>query len=187
MGKREDFEKEIDGHLHETKKYLMKFFNKEEKYAVSMAFWFSEVAIKNKLIFFSRKKELINRRRSGVYFVDFGVNVGSEFNYPHFCVVVAESKFTATVIPISSKKDGDDEGWKSAEDHCYVDIGTISGFPGEARECYAVVSQITTVSKQRLSDYRESGRFYKLSLSDDQMDLIDAEVIKYFTKVNKGQ
>ena len=174
---------ELDSIFTNLKNELLYFHDKDPEYAKAMMDWFKEVSTKNKIIHTSkeenRDKEMARRRRSKVYYIDFGVNVGSEFNYPHFGVVIAEHTYTAVVIPLSSKKDKDENNWKQDERSPVIEIGEVSGFPYESKECYALIGQIKTISKQRLSDYRtEDKEFVKLSLSSDQMDIIGVQPTK---------
>jgi mRNA-degrading endonuclease toxin of MazEF toxin-antitoxin module len=180
----------IDSAFASLKQELLYFHDKDPEYAKKMAEWFNEVGVKNKIIHHFKNnaskpdKEMVRRRRSRVYYIDFGVNVGSEFNYPHFCAVIAESTYHAVVIPLSTVKETDEGGWKEEEKNFFIEIGEVEGFPLEQKDCYAIVSQIRTVSKQRLSDYKhpKTKQFYKLKLTDPQMDKIDAAIVKMCTK-----
>jgi uncharacterized protein YifN (PemK superfamily) len=180
----------IDSAFAALKQDLLYFHDKDPEYAQKMVEWFHEVGVKNKIIHMFKNnaskadKEMARRRRSRVYYIDLGVNVGSEFNYPHFCVVVKEFKHTAVVVPLSSVKETDKGGWKQNEDVLYESIGQVQGFPEETKDCYATISRIREVSKQRLSNYKNpaDGKFVELRLTDDQMDLIDAAIIKMCTK-----
>lgn len=188
---KKQLEKDIDTAFDQMKKDLLYFHDKDPEYATKMVQWFKEVAVKNKIIHLFKNheqkpdKETARRRRNRVYYIDYGVNVGSEFNYPHFCVVLAEFKYHALVIPLSSIKESDAGGWKEDEENLYIDIGEVKGFPLENKECYALVSRIREVSKQRLSDYRMPGtkEFVQIKLDGNQMDLIDEAVKKMCTKV----
>lgn len=187
-------ERKIDSVLAVLKQELLYFHDKDPVYAEQMVKWFQEVGVKNKHIHASksskRDKEMGRRRRGNVFYIDFGVNVGSEFNFPHFGVVIAEFRYHALVVPISSVKKEDENGWKKEEQNLYVEIGKIKGFPEtdeEQTHSYAVVSKIREVSKQRLSDYRVPGTrdYIKLFLTDDQMDLIDEAMRTLCTKKEK--
>lgn len=117
---------------------------------------------------------MARRRRARVYWIDFGVNIGSEFNYPHFCVVIKESYYTALVVPLSSIKE-ETSDWKNNED-LIVEIGCIEDLPLDKKPCYALINQMRSVSKQRLSNFRYKGQYYDLRLTNDQMDLIDKKI-----------
>ncbi|MDD3901988.1 MAG: type II toxin-antitoxin system PemK/MazF family toxin [Dysgonamonadaceae bacterium] len=144
--------------------------------------WISEVATKNRVIHFekttkSNEVERIGRHRGKVFHMDFGINIGCEFNFPHFCVVIKEFDYTAVIVPLSTIKEDDPE-WKSPE-NLIIEIGAIENLPKEKKTCYALVNQIRTVSKKRLDYYRDEGIYYKyLKLTSDQLDLIDEQVIK---------
>jgi uncharacterized protein YifN (PemK superfamily) len=94
--------------------------------------------------------------------------------------VITEFKYNAIVIPISSVKE-EEQGWKKT-DNQFVEIGQIGGLPNEKPESYAVVSQIRSVSKQRLSDYKYKKQFLKLKLEPEQMDIIDEAISSFLTK-----
>lgn len=148
------------------------FNTKEEKeeYLNSATNWINEMITKNTIIKKQPKKETVKRMRQRVYWMDFGVNIGTEFNYPHFCVVVKEFGRTAIVVPLSSEKE-DNPDWKTAG-NLFIEIGKLKDLPGEKKDCYALVNQIRTVSKQRLSDYKHKGKFIPITLDADQMKLI---------------
>lgn len=182
-------EQKLDTAYAALKQNLLYFHDKDPEYAENMMRWFQEVSIKNKMIHLNKRppkkdKEMVRRRRKNVYYIDYGVNVGSEFNSPHFCVVVAEFRYHALVVPLSSVKEHDENGWKKEEQNLYIEIGEVQGFPEETKEAYAIVSKIREVSKQRLSDYRVpvTREFIKLHLTDEQMDLIDDAVRTMCTK-----
>ncbi|MGZ0050604.1 type II toxin-antitoxin system PemK/MazF family toxin [Brevibacillus gelatini] len=175
------------GNLYERlKERLLYFLDKPEPYdygfALKMKAWFTEVATKNQLLHSGVTKEKVQRPRKFVYWIDFGVNIGSEFNGPHFAVVIKEFSHTAIVVPLSSVKEDDGE-WKNP-DNLIIPIGCIDGLPKDKKPCYAMVNQIRSVSKQRLSSYqdRTTKQYYKLKLRDDQMDLIDKAILS-LTKV----
>jgi len=158
--------------------------------------WITEVATKNRIIHFektvnNKEVENIGRPRGRVYHIDFGVNIGSEFNYPHFCVVLKEFKYTSIVVPLSTSKEDDPE-WKYPE-NLIIEIGEIENLPKDKKSCYALVNQIKSVSKKRLDYYRdEENNYYKnLKLNNEQLDLIEQQIIKlcknYEIKVKKVQ
>lgn len=176
---KDEFLNKITKIYEQLKNNLLYFFDKGNDYPVRFFQWVTEVSTKNKIILENKRikdREMARRRRSEVYWIDFGVNVGSEFNYPHFCVVLKESKFTAIVVPISSVKE-DTPDWKDSED-LIVGIGLLDDLPREKRPSYALVNQIRTVSKQRLSNYKDQdGKYLKIKLSPDQMDIIDNTIM----------
>lgn len=181
--------KKIDFAFGKLKNEIMYFHDKDLQFAEDLTDWLLEVGVKNKIIHLFKNnngkadKEMSRRRRQSVYWIDFGVNIGSEFNYPHFAVVIKEFTYHAIVVPITSVKE-DDKDWKS-EENLFVEIGKISGLPGKQEDSYALVGQIRSVSKQRLSDYRHEGSFIKLKLDNDQMDKIDNAIATLCTKEKK--
>lgn len=143
--------------------------------------WIQKTAAKNKLIHSERKNNLreiekVSRPRGNVYFMDFGINIGSELNYPHFCVVLREFDYTAIVIPLTTEKEDDPE-WKTVN-NLITEIGSIKNLP-EDKPFYALVNQMRAVSKSRLDIYKDhSGNCYSdLILDRDQMDLIEQKII----------
>ncbi len=147
----------------------------KNKYIKGLKNWLAEICTKNFMIKKEHSKELVHRYKQRVYWIDFGVNIGSEFNYPHFCVVIKEFDYTAIVVPLSTVKE-DDADWKSAN-NLIIEIGALEDLPNEKKACYALVNQIKTVSKQRLTDYKSEGKFYKIKLSDDQMNKINKAIM----------
>jgi len=173
----------IDNILEKIRDNLTYFYNKkfadDNNYPLNYLKWVLEVIIKNKIIHSnksSKDKEMVRRRRSRVYWIDFGKNIGSEFNNPHFCVVIRESQFTAIVVPLSSQKENTPD-WKMSED-LIVAIGCLNDLPHKQTSTYALVNQITTVSKQRLSTFKYKGEYIKMKLSNEQMDIIDKTIMK---------
>lgn len=147
--------------------------------------WFVEHVCKNYYIHDSkldetkRDTETNKTPRGHVYWVEFGVNIGSEFNDPHYAVVVKESKYTAIVVPLTSKKSSDPL-WVKTDD-AVIPIGVVSGFETNDTECYACISMIRSVSKRRLSS-KVNGEFVKLKLTNEQIDKIDNVINNRFTK-----
>lgn len=147
--------------------------------------WFIEHVNKNYYIHESKQNinkkdtEIGKKPRSHVFWVEFGINIGSEFNKPHYAVVIMESKYTAVVVPLTSKKDKMPK-WVQNDD-AIVPIGKVEGFENNDTDCYACVSLIRSVSKRRLSS-KVNGQFIKLKLSPEQMDIIDSVIISKFTK-----
>lgn len=147
-------------------------------YCANLLDWFNEVVMKNISIFNSKNsedqmdQELFKKDRQYVYWIDFGRNIGSEFRGLHFAVVVYESKYTALVIPLTSKKEHDPK-WIEENKKVIVDLGTIDGFPGETKECYACTFMLQSVSKKRLSRYGDDKKgYFDIKLSNEQMKKI---------------
>ena len=116
-----------------------------------------------------------------MFWVELGINIGSEFNEPHYAVVVKESKYTAIIVPLTSKKEKIPK-WIQ-DDDAIIPIGKIEGFENNDTECYACISMIRSVSKRRLSA-KMNGEFIKLKLSPEQMDMIDEVINNKFTKLD---
>lgn len=151
-------------------------------YCANLLDWFNEVIAKNIAIYQSKKdstqidQELYKKERQKVFWIDFGRNIGSEFRDCHFAIVLYESKYTALVIPLTSKKEYSPD-WIEENRNVIVDMGVIEGFPDELKECYACVFMVQSVSKKRLSKYgdRENG-YYDIKISDEQMKAISIKL-----------
>ena len=159
----------------------------DENFDINALKWYIEHANKNYYIHESKQNEEkhdteINKKpRSHVFWVEFGINIGSEFNEPHYAVVVKESKYTAIVVPLTSKKDKVPK-WIQ-DDDAIIPIGKVEGFEDNETECYACISMIRSVSKRRLSS-KVNGKFVKLKLLPEQMDKIDRVINNRFTKLD---
>lgn len=172
----------INSKLEEARKGLSDWYSntdkaEEQKYALLHAKWTAEKVAKNAVIR-KRKAEAVQRKRKFVYWTDLGMNVGSELCESHFCVVIKELEKTAVVVPLSSVKLSDANSTKKTEENGYFKIGCIDDLPGQKVDVYAVVSQIKTVSKKRLTTYKPKGsnRFITMKLKPAQMDLIDKAI-----------
>ncbi|MHC0036434.1 type II toxin-antitoxin system PemK/MazF family toxin [Pseudoneobacillus sp. C159] len=147
-------------------------FKNKNQYVYQLKKWLFELVNRNYKIKKGEAKETVKKKRQNVYCLDFGVNVGSEFNFFHFCVVIKEFDYTAIIVPLSTEKE-DDADWKSAG-NLVIPIGEIEDMPKDKKPVYAMVNQIKTVSKQRLTDYfnNDDKKFYPMTLSETQMKLI---------------
>lgn len=113
---------------------------------------------------FERQK----RNRGEVYHIDFGVNIGSEYRYNHFGVVIKSTGKLAIVIPLTSSN-----STYNQTNPLVVDLGIINGMPSPARTSYALVNQIRTLSKSRLMRIRDNNNYIRPKLTVSQLDLID--------------
>lgn len=147
-------------------------FDNKVRYVDSFKEWIVNLVRRNLEIKKDRKVEKQNRKRQSVYCLDFGVNVGSEFNYFHFCVVIKEFDYTAIIVPLSTEKE-DDAEWKSAG-NLVIPIGIVEDMRYDKKPCYAMVNQIKTVSKQRLTDYYDNANkdYVRMMLNPVQTKLI---------------
>lgn len=161
--------------LHIEKNYTSKLFD-----------WFVEVCYKNLSIYRSKisdtqqDQETYNKAKQNVYLIDFGKTIGTEIHDEHFAVVIKELDCIAIIVPLTSKKDFIPQ-WMDNND-LIIDIGEVHGFPNEAKECYANVSAIQSVSKKRLSKYgdKQNGLYYDLYLDDCQMLKIQELIFRKF-------
>jgi uncharacterized protein YifN (PemK superfamily) len=143
----------------------------EEKYICLFKKWLLEQTIKNQMIKNGFKKESVSRPRQEVFWIDFGVNIGSEFSFPHFGVVIKEFNKTAIVVPLSTQKEDDPE-YKNVG-NLIVPIGELEDLPADKKPCFALINQIKVISKSRINNYKDkNGKFYKIVLNENQMKLI---------------
>lgn len=156
----------------------LKKLNIDNYYCANLLDWFIEVINKNISIYKSKQsenqmdQELYKKERQYVYWIDFGRNIGSEFRDLHFAVVLYESKYTALVVPLTTKKDHHPR-WIEENKNVIVELGFINGFPDKEKECYACTFMIQSVSKKRLSRYGDDTKgYFDIKISDEQMKKI---------------
>lgn len=173
--------------LNDSLEELHTLYFENDDFDVKILKWFIEHVNKNYFIHESKLNpekqdtELNKKPRSHVYWVEFGINIGSEFNDPHYAVVMKESKYTAIVVPLTSKKEKIPK-WIQ-DDDAIIPIGKVNGFENNETECYACISLIRSVSKRRLSS-KVNGKFIKLKLLPEQMNKIDEVINNRFTKLD---
>lgn len=152
----------------------------EENYSMNYLSWVKEEVDKNLYLFESKynknktDQELYRKQRGQVYWINFGVNIGSEFQGYHYAVVINEGKYTAIVAPLSSEKE-EVQIWKE-KDELIIPIGEIDGFE-KTKPCFAMINQIQAVSKKRLDRIGNRPNFKNIKLNYIQMDILD-EAIK---------
>lgn len=175
----------LDGKWLEIKENLLKLNDLkikfgEENYSMNYLSWVKEEVDKNLYLFESKynknktDQELYRKQRGQVYWINFGVNIGSEFQGYHYAVVINEGKYTAIVVPLSSEKE-EVQIWKE-KDELIIPIGEIEGFE-KTKPCFAMINQIQAVSKKRLDRIGNRSNFKNIKLNDIQMDILD-EAIK---------
>ncbi len=173
-------ELKLDDKLKNIKTNIMKLkgLGIENYYCASILDWFNEVLEKNYIIHESKinisktDQEVFKKYRQKVYWINFGKNIGSEFRDYHYAVVLYESKYTAIVIPLTSKKDESPQ-WIVDNKNLIVDLGEVKGYPHECKECYACTFLLQTVSKKRLDRCgNKRDGFFDLELSNIQMNKI---------------
>ncbi len=107
--------------------------------------------------------------------VDFGINVGTELSNTHFAIVLNAddtlSNDNITVIPISSKS-----GYKR------VPLGKILSkvIPTTTRynlDCYAMITQIKTISKKRVFNRKN-----QYICDSNILNKLDIAIKEYLTK-----
>lgn len=147
-------------------------------YCANLYDWFNEVVYKNISIYKSKKSqncmdhELYKKSRQQVYWINFGRNIGSEFQDYHYAIVLFESKYLATVVPLTSKKEHEPK-WIIEHKDLIVDLGCVEGYPGDSKECYACTFMLQTVSKKRLDRCgNKNTGYFKIKISDEQMKAI---------------
>lgn len=150
----------------------------DNNYCANLLDWFNEIIAKNIVIYKSKKSKAVQdhetykKTRQKVYWINLGRNIGSEFQDYHYAVVLYESKYTAIVIPLTSKKEHE-PNWIIENKDVIVDLGIVEGYPEESKECYACTFMLQTVSKKRLNrcGNKENG-YFDIKISDKQMKAI---------------
>ena len=151
-----------------------KFLNQNDFHKKS-AKWYGFKSETNKRIALDDKIEKIRRAEKSIYWIDLGINIGSEMNYPHLCFVLKEMVSTAIIIPLSSKKE--EFSLYKANNDFIVDIGKIPNYLNDS-DSYAMIEQLRVVSKKRLymNKWENNGKPYKLDAK--QEDLIYESVLE---------
>jgi uncharacterized protein YifN (PemK superfamily) len=167
-----DIDRKIKGLLDRIYDLHLLDFDNKDIYIQKLKEWLVSIVDRNHKIKSNPSVERKSRERQNVYCLDFGINIGSEFSFFHFCVVIKEFDKTAIIVPLSTEKENDPD-WKSAGS-LVISIGAIADMPYEKKTCYAMVNQIKTVSKQRLTDYYDNKKnmHINMSLNAGQMKLI---------------
>ena len=94
----------------------------------------------------------IDLRRSKVFWVDFGFNVGQEFGGKHPAIILRVSDQQVFVLPLSSQAPDDDK----KKLPMYVKVPMVYDIPPMTR--WANVLNITCVSVQRIDFSSKTGR-----------------------------
>lgn len=189
-------QKKLTEKLETLKKEILelKEFGVEDNYCANLLDWFCEVAKKNHIIYESKRdknkkdQETFKKERQKVFWINFGNNIGSEFRNYHYAVVIYESKYTAIVVPLTSKKEKT-PSWILENKDVIVDLGEIKGYPNDCKECYACTFLIQSVSKKRLDRCGNSKNgYFNIEISDEQMAKICNKIkdITYNTIDNKS-
>lgn len=118
-------------------------------------------------------------KRGEIFYIDFGVNVGSEYRYHHFGIVIRVEGKLAIVIPLTSKNTS-----YNKSNPLVVNLGLIKNMPIET-DSYALINQIRSVSRARLKRIvKGSGSskiIYRPKLNNNQLDIIDTCIRNYLT------
>lgn len=156
----------------------------DNNYCANLFDWFNEIVLKNIAIYKSKKsntvqdQETYKKTRQKVYWINFGRNIGSEFQDYHYAVVIYESKYTAIIVPLTSKKEHEPE-WIIENKNVLVDLGIVEGYPDESKECYACTFMLQTVSKKRLDRCgNKRDGYFEIKISDKQMSMICNKIIE---------
>ncbi len=148
-------------------KQVKKIFTKEE-YSLLLKSIFNLLK-NNKSIRQNPKLEYAKSLRGYIYSVDFGFTVGSVLRDRHYCVVLNTQGKTAIVIPLTSKPPKNTNISK-------VNLGIIKGISKNNTQSYALVNQITTVSRSLLISPRINKKIVYARLNANQMNDIEKEL-----------
>ena len=140
--------------------------------------WLGNWLQKESKIFKNESQNIINNKpnfkRGEIIKVDFGVNMGSELSNIHFAIVLNSddnnSVDTITVLPLTSKP-----GYKR------INLGNIlKPFVKDKRyskNSYALITQITTISKKKIFDDD-----IKCICDKGNLEVLNKEIIEFLTK-----
>lgn len=140
--------------------------------------WLGNCLEKKAAIFKNEANKKINNKpnfkRGEIIKVDFGINMGSELCNIHFAIVLNSddnnSVDNITVLPLTSKP-----GYK----RLYLG-DLLKAFKSDSRynkKSYALLTQITTISKNKIFD--DDIRF---CCNKDTLNVINTEIINFLTK-----
>ena len=113
-----------------------------------------------------------NARRSYVYSVDFGFTTGGVLRDRHYCVVLYSQGKTSIVVPLTSKNN---------TNIFNVELGIIQNLSRRNIVSYALVKQITTVSRAMLMQPRRN-RNERVKLNSEQMNKLEQGLEKILFK-----
>lgn len=133
---------------------------------------------KESSIFIQETKEngelFLKYKRGQIIKVDFGVNIGTELSHTHFAIVLNNDDTimtdNLTVVPLTSK-----DGYRR------INLGKLISNSFNTtkykKTTYAYITQIKTISKKRILLNNK-----KIMCSNDILEKIDNEIIKYLSK-----
>ena len=129
-------------------------------------------------IFLKEKKQTTYKypkfKRGQIIKADFGINIGTELSNTHFAIILNKDDTTkndnVTVLPISSNK-----GYKR------IPLGKIlkKALPNTNhynQNCYAIIPQITTISKKRIFKINTN-----YTCNNNTLNKVDQNIINYLT------
>ena len=106
------------------------------------------------------------------YSVDFGFTTGGVLRDRHYCVVLYSQGKTAIVVPLTSKNN---------TNIFNVELGIIQNLSRRNIVSYALVNQITTVSRAMLMQPRRN-RNERVKLNSEQMNKLEQGLEKILFK-----
>lgn len=116
-------------------------------------------------------------KRGQIIKVDFGINIGAELSHTHFAIVLNKDDTmhndNITVVPITSKK-----GYK----RIYLGKVLELAMPNTLKynlECYALITQLKTISKKRVFSTK-----IKYVCDVNILQCIDKAIVKNLTNIN---
>ena len=186
-----------DNSLNRLDLSFLKHIELEEyKKSELLAYWINDFAV------YHDEERNFNISKSGVFSrgdiikVNLGFNIGNELGGLHYCVVLGKydntRNGTLNVVPLTSKKPNKkyDSSTVNLGNELYIllqekldkekkKLKQILDELEKIEDSIALINQITTISKQRI--FNDTLR-RNVKLSNNSLDLIDKQIIKYFTK-----
>lgn len=145
-----------------------------EEYSILMNFILNFLKINREILKNPELEFKAQAKRGYVYSVDFGFNIGSELRDRHYCVVLSAKGKVANVIPFTSKN-------PKSSTIPRTELGIIPKLSTK-KVSYALVNQITTVSKARLMTPRIKGKLLNIKLTAEQLNKIEEELSRLLFK-----
>lgn len=141
------------------------------KWMLSKAVYYKKHIFKDKFSHLPEKME-----RGDIVWVQFGINVGSEFSDfgtdGHFAMIWAQNGFEFIVIPISAEE-------RKPEDNDYaINLGRIEGLPKD-KDSYAKLDAIRSVNIRRIKriNGKKTGKISLKTINPELITLVNLKII----------
>ena len=153
----------------------IKLFSKDKQMEYEK--WFEKFAktLKNKVNQKQNNNKLPAFKRGDIVYIDFGKNVGDEFEDNHFAIVIRTSNKSddlINVIPLTSKKENKIIHW--------TEIVLAPHLSINYKTPVCKVTQMRPLSKKRLVKYKDN--FIVGKIKNGELDIIDRKILEIYIK-----